>query len=166
MSSVINIRLEGIIMKKACLVIIMAATIAISSSASAQMEYLEVLRSDVRAERVAIITEQMMFTEEQAEIFWPIYRDMEYEVNKLTDRRIALIKDYSDSYAEMTDKKAKELIEESFKIQEKYLGIEKKYFRKMSNALDPITAAKFMQVNHEMKLMVDLQISSGLPFFK
>ena len=152
-------------MKKAYLLAV-AAVMLVSVAASAQMDVLETLRSDVRAERVAIVTEQMMLTEKQAEVFWPIYRDMEYEINKLTDRRIALIKDYADNFGSMTDKKAKEIMKESFDIREKYIGIEKKYYRKFSKALDPITAAKFIQINHELKMMIDLQISAGLPYFE
>ena len=152
-------------MKKAYLLAV-AAVMLVSVAASAQMDVLETLRSDVRAERVAIVTEQMMLTEKQAEVFWPIYRDMEYEINKLTDRRIALIKDYADNFGSMTDKKAKEIMKESFAIREKYIGIEKKYYRKFSKALDPITAAKFIQINNELKMMIDLQISAGLPYFE
>jgi hypothetical protein len=154
-------------MRNICLMLALTALMIVPQDSSAQQEsYLEVLRSDVRAERVALITEQMTLTEEQAEIFWPIYRDMEYELNKLTDRRIALIKEYAENYESMTDEKAKEIMKESFDIRDKYLGIEKKYYKKFSKALDPITAAKFIQVNNELKLMIDIQISSGLPFFK
>ena len=37
--------------------------------------YAELLRSDVRALKVAIITEVMGFTEAEDRAFWPIYRD-------------------------------------------------------------------------------------------
>jgi hypothetical protein len=37
--------------------------------------YAELLRSDVRAEKVAIITEVMDFTEAEDAAFWPIYRE-------------------------------------------------------------------------------------------
>src|SRR5215472_18569082 len=38
-------------------------------------EYAELLRSDVRAQKVAILTEVMDFTDEESAAFWPIYRD-------------------------------------------------------------------------------------------
>jgi hypothetical protein len=36
--------------------------------------YAELLRSDVRAQKVAILTEVMGFTEQEDAAFWPIYR--------------------------------------------------------------------------------------------
>ena len=97
-------------MKKTCFVVALAILMAVPAAAFAQEAYLEVLRSDVKAERVALITEMMEFTDEQAEVFWPIYRDMEHESDKLTDQRIALIKEYAENYDAMTDKVAKDII--------------------------------------------------------
>jgi hypothetical protein len=153
-------------MRKVCLFAALAILLTIPAVSSAQESYLELLRSDVRAEKVALITELMMFTDEQAEVFWPIYRDMEHEVGKLGDRRIAIIKEYAEHYEQMTDEKAKELISKTFALREDFLALEKKYHKKLAKALDPITAAKFYQVNRGIDQMIDIQISSGLPFFK
>ena len=37
--------------------------------------YAELLRSDVRAQKIAILTEVMGFTEAEDKAFWPIYRE-------------------------------------------------------------------------------------------
>ena len=47
--------------------------------------YVELLRSDVRGQKVAILTEMMDFTEQEDAKFWPIYR--EYEPGALEDQR-------------------------------------------------------------------------------
>ena len=65
--------------------------------------YAELLRSDVRAEKVAIITEVMGFTEAEDAAFWPIYREYDAEMAKLGDERVALIADYAKDYATLTD---------------------------------------------------------------
>ncbi len=153
-------------MRKTCLAIVLAVLMTVPAAAFAQEALLEVLRSDVRAEKVALITEMMMFTDEQAEVFWPVYRDMVNEADKLTDKRIAMIKEYAENYDEMTDEVATDIIKKAFTLREKRLALEKKYYKKFSKALDPITAAKFFQLNREINLMIDIQISAGLPFFK
>ncbi len=61
------------------------------------------LRSDVRAEKVAIITEVMGFTEAEDAAFWPIYREYDLELAKLGDERTALIAEYAKNYANITD---------------------------------------------------------------
>ena len=57
--------------------------------------YAELLRSDVRTQKVAIITEMMEFTEAEDAAFWPIYRDYDAEMAKLGDERVALIAEYA-----------------------------------------------------------------------
>lgn len=153
-------------MKISWLCITLALLAAAPAAVSGQESLIELLRADVRAEKVALITETMMLTDEQAEVFWPIYRDYEAELGKITDTRIAGIKDYAANYDQMTEAKAKELIDGAFAAMEKRLALQKKYFKKISKALDPVTAARFMQVENEINLLVDLQIASELPFFQ
>ena len=47
--------------------------------------YAELLRSDLRAQKVAVITEVMEFTEAEDTAFWPVYR--EYETELAQDQR-------------------------------------------------------------------------------
>ena len=65
--------------------------------------YAELLRSDVRAQKVAIITEVMGFTEAEDAAFWPIYREYDLEMAKLGDERVALIEEYACAIRQMTD---------------------------------------------------------------
>ncbi len=46
---------------------------------------------------------------DKAAAFWNAYRDYRNDLKKVTDVRIAIIKDYAVSFDTMTDAKAKEL---------------------------------------------------------
>jgi hypothetical protein len=56
--------------------------------------YTEMLRADVNSKRVAIITQIMEFSDADAAIFWPFFRDYDHELSKLGDTRVQLISDY------------------------------------------------------------------------
>jgi hypothetical protein len=71
--------------------------------------YAELLRSDVRAEKVAILTEVMGFTDAEDKAFWPIYREYDAEMSKLGDERVALIDDFASHYSQLTDAMADEI---------------------------------------------------------
>ena len=71
--------------------------------------YAELLRSDVRAEKVAILTEVMAFNEAEDKAFWPIHREYESELAALGDERVALIAEYARSYSTLTDAAAQSL---------------------------------------------------------
>ena len=64
---------------------------------SAQESYLELLRQDIRTQKVAIVTQAMQLSDEDGAKFWPIYREFDNESMKLGDTYIALIKKYGEN---------------------------------------------------------------------
>lgn len=126
-------------------------------------KYIELLRQDVKAERVAIVTEVMDFTDAEGSAFWPLFREYELEASKLGDERLSIIKDYAANYENLTDEKAKELMERVFKLEEKENKLRKKYFKKMDKVLSTKRVAKFFQIDNQINQLIDIQISSELP---
>jgi hypothetical protein len=135
-------------------------------AAYAQEEYIELLRSDIKTQKVAIMTEAMQLSDEEGSIFWPIYREYDLELSKLGDQRIALIKDYAANYESMTEEKAKELMDRAFKLGEDRLKLDKKYYDMVRKELGAIQAARFAQVENQIGLLIDVQIASEMPLVK
>ncbi len=129
----------------------------------AQEQYIELARSDFKTKKVGVITEAMQFTPEEAELFWPIYRDYDYEYTKIGDQEIALIKEYADNFETLTDEKTMELMAKSFEIDGQLLDLQETYFKKISEALNPQLAARFMQIESQIQNFVQLSIASQIP---
>ena len=125
--------------------------------------YAELLRSDVRAEKVAIITEVMGFTEAEDTAFWPIYRQYDLEMAKLGDERVALIAEYAKNYANVNDELADRLASKALELEARRQELKGQVYQKVKKALSPLTAARFLQVEHQLQLLIDLQIASSLP---
>ena len=125
--------------------------------------YVELLRSDLRTQKVAIITEMMAFTEAEDAAFWPIYREYELEMSKLGDERVALIQDYANAYSTMSDATADALATKALDLESRRYEVKRKYYERFKQALSPRTAARFLQVEHQLLLLIDLQISASLP---
>jgi hypothetical protein len=125
--------------------------------------YIELLRSDLRAKKVAVVSEVMGFTENEAVKFWPIYQEYQAEIAKLTDRKLAGIKDYADNYEKMTEAKAKELADLTLQLEVDRVGIKKKYIDKIRQALSSKMASRFLQVENQIQFLMDLQIAASLP---
>ncbi len=128
--------------------------------------YIEILKSEVKTDKKAIITETMQFTEQQSAAFWPIYTEFEYELEKLSNKRIANIKDFAANYDSLTNEKADELIKASFSFLDDRLDLNQKYYKKFAEVLTPIVAAKYMQLENQIQLILDLSIAENLPFAK
>lgn len=128
--------------------------------------YIELLKSDLKTDKKAIITEVMKFDQEQSSAFWPIYKEFEFELDKLSEKRLANIKDFAANYDALSDEKANQLIENAFDFQSDRLDLNRKYHKKFAEVLGPVTAAKYMQLEHEVQLILDLSINSNLPLAK
>ncbi|MGB2634465.1 MAG: hypothetical protein WAM58_11070 [Candidatus Acidiferrum sp.] len=142
-----------------------AAKSAAPTSPNAQNmdAYIKLLRKDVRSQKSEVMSEVMQLDPDQAAKFWPIYRDYDAELSKVNDLRIANIKEYADSYNQMTDAKADELIHSSMAYQKQRAELLAKYYDRMKQEMGAITAARFVQVEYQMLLIIDLQIMSSLP---
>lgn len=125
--------------------------------------YAELLRSDVRAQKVAIITEVMGFTEAEDKAFWPIYRQYDAEMSKLGDERVALITEYAHNYENMTDVVADKLAAKAIDLEARRRSVTANCYDQVKKALSPKTAFRFLQVEHQLQLLIDLQIASSLP---
>jgi hypothetical protein len=128
--------------------------------------YAELLRSDVRAQKVAILTELMEFSESENAAFWPIYREYDAEMSKLGDERVALISEYAQNYEQMSDDVADKLASKALDLEARRQAVKAKYYDRVKKALSPKTAARWLQVEHQLLLIIDLQIASSLPIVK
>ena len=138
--------------------------LATAASADGSLEgYIEMLKSDLKTQKVAVVTEAMGLTEEEAEIFWPIYRELDAELSKIMDRRVALIKDYAENWDTLTDEKADELIKASFKLNKDRDKLGEKYYKEFAKALSPKVGARYMQIDNAISLLLRLQIAAELP---
>jgi hypothetical protein len=156
----------------AALLLSSVATLAAAQTAAAPKSdprdqnlraYVELLRSDVRAQKVAIITQIMEFNEQEDAKFWPIYREYDVELSALNDQRVKLIADYSKNYDAMTNEAADRIVKGALDFEAKRSALKAKYYEKVKAALSAKQAARFIQVENQLLQIIDLQISASLP---
>ena len=81
---------------------------AVSAAAAEQPtidQQVQMVRSLTEAQRQATMAANVVLTEDEATKFWPLYRDYRNDVSKINDKLVALLKDYSENYEAMTDRK-------------------------------------------------------------
>jgi hypothetical protein len=124
---------------------------------------IELLRADVRQEKAEMLGAVMQLSAPDAAKFWPIYEQYDTELAKLNDQRVANIEEYASTYDQMTDEKADELIGKGLAFRKQRSELLAKYYELVKQSLGGITAARFVQVEDQLLLIVDLQIYSSLP---
>ena len=125
--------------------------------------YIDLLRRDVRQQKAEIMGAMMLLSAADAAKFWPIYSDYDVALAKLNDQRLEIIKEYAHNYNDLTDEEADRLMEKSVAFQRERSELLAATYGRVKQALGGVTAARFAQIEHQLLLIIDLQIDSSLP---
>ncbi len=144
------------------LLVLIAATVSTAFAQAVRSE-VEVGRSAIKTERKAIIASVMELTEQEANAFWPVYRDYHHERSKVIDREIMLIEDYAAHYGALTDEKAKQLMKDWMSIQSDTLRLKKRYLRKFQQVLPATKVVRYYQAENRLDALVDVELAKQIP---
>jgi hypothetical protein len=120
--------------------------VAQSTSDASTNQYIELLRKDVRSLKKQVIAANLDLTDKEAEKFWPIYDQYTGDLGKITDTKIALIKDYAQNYSTMTDDQAGAYVKGRAAVDESVNHLRLRYFPIFHRVLSGKTAATFFQI--------------------
>ena len=134
-----------------------------TGSVQAEEDLIALFREDVRAAKLEIVTHSMELDSAQSDLFWPIYQEYQAELSELADRRVAAIKRYAEEHEQLTDDRASEMATDWFRLQGDRLKLRKKYYKQVAKAISAGVAARFIQVENQISLLIDLQIAQDLP---
>lgn len=124
---------------------------------------IQLLRSDLQADKNKVIADTMQFSEAESSAFWPVYRDYVRDQQKIGNERLEVIKDYAKNYDSMNDDKARDMVQRMINVEDETLNLREDYWPKFMKALGAKRAAKFYQVDNRITMMVNLQLASAIP---
>ncbi len=152
----------------AALLITFAQTPAIGAEPATLDRYIEILRSDVKAQKTAILTEALALSDAEGKAFWPIYREYDLELSTWGDARYSLLKQYAKAYNAdvVNDDIAADLAKMSLDLDKQRHDLRQKYYKKFAKSVSPMRAAQFLQAENQIGLLVDLSIASEVPFLE
>ncbi len=159
-------------MNKHLIVMTTALTLLAGPSAAQQPtqeeidQYVDMVRMDVRQERAEIVGESMRLSAGQAAKFWPIYEQYETAYTALGDTKLQLIRDYADAFYTMTDSAANGLVHRLFQLTDDEQALVREYHGKVSSAAGGAVAARFVQVERRISMLLDLQLAAEIPLLE
>jgi hypothetical protein len=127
--------------------------------------YLQLLRSDFNSAKVELINRIMKLSADEAQKFWPLYREYENDLGKQAVSRAELIAEFVKSHQDGTfdNARAEDIASRWFKGQRARLDLLEKSHRKIKKALSPIRAGQFLQIEHQLGIFVDMTIAAEMP---
>ena len=106
-------------------------------------------RAKIDAARAAYITERLGLTPQEAEKFWPVYREF-------AEKRDAMRRDYNQARRRGVEDKA--LVEMGLKIKQQELDLEKEYSGRLMNIITPQKLMNLRQAEGEFRQIIIKQI--------
>ena len=124
---------------------------------------MEILIEKIRADKKLLVAANLELTEPEAKAFWPLYDKYQDELFLLRARTARLIKDYSDSYKDMKEEKAKALLDESITIESLGLKLRQAYLPKFRKALPEKKVARYYQIENKIQAMLNYELAKEIP---
>jgi hypothetical protein len=126
-------------------------------------DYIEVARDVLKTEKKAAIAEAMQLTDQESGPFWELYNEYNFELSKVQNMRIQVIKDFAENFENMTDAKADELWLNSLSYQQQLVKLKKSYYNKFKKILPAGKAARYFQAENKIEALINAQLALDIP---
>lgn len=124
----------------------------------------EQMREEHRSQRRKIVAANLPLTEAEAAQFWPLYDRYRNEMaTQIYDVRYALLKEYAQNYATMTDDQADSLISRWLALDTQSSQLQRQYVPEFEKVISRKKTAIFFQVDRRVTLMFDLKLAGMVP---
>jgi hypothetical protein len=124
---------------------------------------IDLLRKDVRSQKRQIIASNLQLTDQEAEKFWPLYDQYTADLVKINDAKYAALKEFTASYATMTDDQATALVRKMLGVDQSVAELRLKYTPLFNNVIPGRKTAVFFQMDRRLVMLIDLQLGSQIP---
>lgn len=108
---------------------------------------------EIESLKIAFFTQKLDLSPEEAKVFWPIYNDMQAELNSLHKERMQKMISFRkvDEIDNLTDAQVQNLITSEFDFRQRELNLNKKYYNKFKSSLPIKVVGKFYRAQEGFK---------------
>lgn len=143
---------------------VMIASVGFAQDANDVQAEFKALQDAFGKDKAELVKQYMAIPAEKDAAFWSLYDQYETARKALGKSKAQLIADYANSYADLDDKKATDLMKRKADIQDEYTKMTRKFFPQFSKVLGGTQAAKFFQLEDYLNNIINLGIQNNIPF--
>jgi hypothetical protein len=124
---------------------------------------IDTMRMAIASARKQTVAQNMVLTDAEATAFWPVYDAYRAEMKKAKDGEWAVIQDYAAHYRQMTDSVAQRLMGQWMASRKAQEDLRASYVPKFAAAIGWTKAARYIQIENKLDLMIDFARSKQIP---
>ena len=140
-----------------------AALASLALPALAQDADPQLLVAQSEEAREQFVRENMLLDAEEAEQFWPMYREYRAQMDPVHEKLIDVVIRYADLYPHVTDEQAIDLFDRYMSAKDQQAKIQAKYFKKARKLLHPKQAIRFAQIENKLDAFVEFDAAMTIP---
>ena len=156
-------------MKVKLVLCVMVGLLLGSLTADAQVsdtDVLQQLRTDIGADRQALVAASLGLTDEEGQAFWPVYRAYRSDMEKTGDRMQTLIQDFAEIWDIATEEQAKTMVNEMLDIQLDEVKVRKSHLSKFRKVLSEVKVARLMQIENKIDIIIKTGLADAIPLME
>lgn len=150
-------------MKKS-LLLIAAVLFASFSWAQSNKEEIDLFQAAFGMDKKAVVADFVKPSEAQKTAFWKLYDEYETQRKDLGKQRIALLKEYAETYTTMTGPQADTWTKKVIELQKKTDNLIVTYYGKVKVVSDGLVATQFYQIENYILTAIRMQVLDNVPF--
>ncbi len=142
------------------------AVLLVAPVLKAQNDILEIMRSDLKTQKIEMMALSMELSEADGEKFWPWYREYSHELEGVNDLRFEALREYASNIEDLSDEKLSEIVDKTFEWEDKRTELRRDYFKKFSKAISLGVATRFYQVEYQLQIFIQAQFAVEIPLVR
>lgn len=145
----------------------LGAILVLTSPVFAQInteDNIELARTYLESDRKITVAAAMELTEEESQVFWPVYKEYRASIQPINDRFIKLLKDYADNFENLSGEKAITMMSDSLDIEEDRLIYKRLFVERMAEVLPMSKVVRFFQIENKMDAVLKFDLAVEIPF--
>jgi len=132
-------------------------------SAQTADDEIQLTRSVIQTERLAVVAANLGLSDSEGAIFWPLYKEYRAARGALMQERIDVIKMFVSGYETMDAKYARGLLDNMFEIDGKILDVKREYAPRFDKILTPAQVVRLYQTENKLEVMMMAEVTKDVP---
>lgn len=123
----------------------------------------ELAREAIYANKKLVVAANMNLNTNEKEGFWAVYEEYQKDLDKLLERTAALIEDFAANFENLSEAKAKELLNNHVKIEEDAIKLKKRYLSKFQKVLPAQKVVRYYQIENKIDAIINYDLVDKIP---
>ena len=115
------------------------------------------------AQRKNVIAATVPFGKDEADGFWPLYRDYRRDVGKLESQRAGVVAQYLEIFRTMTGDQAKSIVEDYLRIDEDIAKVKRDYLKKFRKVLPETKVTRVLMIDDKVSAATLAELTAQVP---